>query len=223
MTGDWNVYCSEGDLAAYDGWVLSTFGDYNANSNGDTTLTWNVTATSGGGLPTNVTGTAGISLGGGAGGHVNDDLSLTARAKTGDYDAGHGSKWSVELGWGGGSNSNSSYNLELAGDFATDADGELETTLTQDEFDLDVESGGNGNDRFRVEHDSKSEVVTTSTNGRAGPSLMPRRSRASPPSWRRPAIMGWRITLTSTRSTAPKRRRSWAWPRTSFATWPMAR
>jgi hypothetical protein len=84
---------------------------------------------------------------------VNDDFSLTSKGKSGDYDAGNGSKTSVELGWHSGSNSNSSRFLGLGGTFSTNAAGGLDTNLTQDEFNLHADSGSNGNDWFRTEYD----------------------------------------------------------------------
>jgi hypothetical protein len=90
---------------------------------------------------------------------------IVAKAKTGNYAAGNGSKSSVELGWGGGAHGDSSYNLGLAGDFATNADGELETTVTQDEFDIDADAGGSGNDWLRAKYDAKSHVVTNTAAG----------------------------------------------------------
>ncbi|MEO8164057.1 MAG: hypothetical protein ABI619_01545 [Betaproteobacteria bacterium] len=96
---------------------------------------------------------------------MTDNLSLIAKAKQGDYAAGKGSKASVELGWGGGSHDSSHYNLGLAGDFSTDADGKVNTTLTKDEFDIDADSGGGGNDWFRTKYDAKTDVVTDRIDG----------------------------------------------------------
>jgi hypothetical protein len=82
--------------------------------------------------PTHISGSAGVTLNGGGGGYSNDDFSLTSKGKSGDYDAGNGSKTSVELGWHSGSNSNSSRFLGLGGTFSTNAAGGLDTNLTQE-------------------------------------------------------------------------------------------
>ena len=56
--------------------------------------------------------------------------------------------------------------LGLAGDFSTNAKGDVDTNLTRDEFDIEASSGGGGNDWFNTNYDSKSKSVSdTNVNG----------------------------------------------------------
>jgi hypothetical protein len=162
-SGGWNVSCGEGDLAGGDGWQLATSGDFTSNSHSTASIDWNVTATATNGQPTNVSGSAGITLGGGGGGSSHDDLSLTAKDKQGDYDAGNGSKSSVDLGWHGGSHGDSGFSMGLGGDFSTNSEGDVDTNLTRDEFDIHANGNGGGNDWFNTNYDAKSKSVSDST------------------------------------------------------------
>ena len=112
-----------------------------------------------------VSGSAGITLGGGEGGSSNDDLSLVAKAKAGDYGGENGWNASVDLGWQGGSHGDSGFSLGLGGDFSTNTDGDLDTNLTRDEFGINADGGGGGNDWFNTNYDSKAHVVSDTVEG----------------------------------------------------------
>ncbi|MCA9119818.1 MAG: hypothetical protein H6822_01360 [Planctomycetaceae bacterium] len=55
--------------------------------------------------------------------------------------------------------------LQVAGNFSTDDEGQLSTTLTKDEFGIDANSGGEGNDWFITEYDARPKGSDDSTYG----------------------------------------------------------
>jgi len=97
------------------------------------------------------------------GGSMNDGLSLVAKAKDGDYDVGmvgkRPSSWVGAAAPAGASATRS----DSGGDFSTNAEGDLDTTLTQDEFGINANAGCNRADWFNTNYDAKAKPETNTT------------------------------------------------------------